>query len=113
MSGGWHTPLLGLGTVACFNHCIRHARGHWVHILHGDDTVRPGFYKQLRTGVEAHPEAGAALTRGDLYRRARQLDRILEMEARDAGMLQEDFVSRQLVDQKNPVRRNRCASIGL
>jgi hypothetical protein len=35
------------------------------------------------------------------------------MEARDAGMLQEDFVSRQLVDQKNPVRRNRCASIGL
>jgi Glycosyl transferase family 2 len=46
-----------------WNACIRRARGAWVHILHQDDLVRPGFYASLREGMEAAPAVGAALCR--------------------------------------------------
>ena len=40
------------------------ARGQWVHILHQDDMVRPGFYARLREGIGAAPAvAGAAFCR--------------------------------------------------
>jgi glycosyltransferase involved in cell wall biosynthesis len=32
-----------LGAAGNFNQCIAHTRGRWIHILHGDDAVRPGF----------------------------------------------------------------------
>lgn len=49
-----------LGHPHIFNRCIELARGQWVHILHDDDWVEPGFYSALRTGIEAEPSAGAA-----------------------------------------------------
>jgi GT2 family glycosyltransferase len=49
-----------------FNHCIERSRGHWVHILHGDDMVGPDFYETYATTIRAHPQAqvviGQALT---------------------------------------------------
>jgi len=38
------------GAVATFNQCIRHATGRYVHILHADDFVRPGFYERSQHG---------------------------------------------------------------
>lgn len=52
-----------VGPQANFTSCIRRARGQWVHILHGDDLVAPGFYRTLRTAAETHPEVGAAFCR--------------------------------------------------
>jgi glycosyltransferase involved in cell wall biosynthesis len=46
-----------------WNACIREARGHWVHILHQDDLVLPGFYARLRAGFETVPGVGAAFCR--------------------------------------------------
>ena len=43
-----------------WNTCIARARGHWVHILHQDDLVLPGFYDRLREGITAEPDLGAA-----------------------------------------------------
>jgi cellulose synthase/poly-beta-1,6-N-acetylglucosamine synthase-like glycosyltransferase len=51
------------GMADNWNTCIRHAAGQWVHILHQDDVVRPGFYARLRTGIESAPLAGAAFCR--------------------------------------------------
>lgn len=51
------------GVTANFNTCLQRSRGHWVHILHGDDTVLPGFYKRLQEGIELEPLVGVALTR--------------------------------------------------
>jgi glycosyltransferase involved in cell wall biosynthesis/Tfp pilus assembly protein PilF len=51
------TPL---GHPGIFNRCIELARGRWVHILHDDDWVEPGYYSALRAGIEAEPSAGAA-----------------------------------------------------
>jgi GT2 family glycosyltransferase len=43
-----------------FNLCIERARGEWVHILHDDDRVEPGFYAALRDGIARAPDVGAA-----------------------------------------------------
>lgn len=38
--------------------CIRRARGRWVHLLHDDDLVLPGFYTAYKSFIEQHPEVG-------------------------------------------------------
>ena len=52
-----------VGPQANFTTCIQRARGEWVHILHGDDLVAPGFYRTLQAAAHAHPEVGAAFCR--------------------------------------------------
>ncbi len=52
-----------LGLAGCWNTCIERARGDWVHILHQDDLVLPGFYRQLGDGIAASRAAGAAFCR--------------------------------------------------
>jgi hypothetical protein len=35
--------------AGCWNVCIERARGEWVHLLHQDDWVLPGFYARFET----------------------------------------------------------------
>jgi glycosyltransferase involved in cell wall biosynthesis len=51
------------GIANNFNTCIHRAKGEWVHILHGDDAVLPGFYSRLRESIEKERNLGAVLTR--------------------------------------------------
>jgi GT2 family glycosyltransferase len=39
-----------------FNVCLHRSCGHWVHVLHGDDMILPGFYCAYRALIDAHPE---------------------------------------------------------
>lgn len=39
--------------------CYRRARGRWVHLLHDDDLLLPGFYAEYRKFIEEHPEVAA------------------------------------------------------
>ena len=55
-----------VGHPQIFNECIDRARGDWVHIVHDDDWVRPGFYTALQEGIESAPDIGAAFTRHEL-----------------------------------------------
>ena len=55
-----HCAARNLGHPHVFNLCLERARGEWVHILHDDDRVEPGFYAALREGIGAAPEVGAA-----------------------------------------------------
>jgi glycosyltransferase involved in cell wall biosynthesis len=50
------------GSLRNFETCINRARGQYVHILHGDDLIKPGFYKEIKSLFEKHPDAGAAFT---------------------------------------------------
>ena len=52
-----------VGIARNWNFGVRLARGHWVHLLHQDDSVRPGFYAKLGEGIAAFPQAGAAFCR--------------------------------------------------
>ena len=60
---GWLRQERHVGMGQNWNACLRHARGHWVHILHQDDLVLPGFYERLRAGIDAAPSVGAAFCR--------------------------------------------------
>lgn len=51
------------GQIGNWNTCINRARGHWIHILHDDDLVLPGFYKRLQLGMENESSVGAAFCR--------------------------------------------------
>ena len=42
-----------LGAARNFDECVRLARGEWVHILHADDLVMPGFYDAYRAVIDA------------------------------------------------------------
>jgi glycosyltransferase involved in cell wall biosynthesis len=55
-------PVHG-GLAANWNSCIDRADGVWIHILHQDDVVRPGFYERLRSGIGTMPSVGAAFCR--------------------------------------------------
>jgi glycosyltransferase involved in cell wall biosynthesis len=50
------------GSLRNFETCINRAKGHYVHLLHGDDKVLPGFYNQIETLFDKFPAAGAAFT---------------------------------------------------
>jgi glycosyltransferase involved in cell wall biosynthesis len=52
-----------VGHVANFNTCLERSRGRYVHLLHGDDMVRPGFYDAMELAYRDHPEIGAAFSR--------------------------------------------------
>ena len=43
-----------VGAQANFTTCIQRATGYWVHILHGDDMIIPGFYQAYRQIIETY-----------------------------------------------------------
>lgn len=58
----YRRPYRG-GLGQCWNTCIERAKGRWIHILHQDDIVMPGFYRKLRAGIDQNPGLGAAFCR--------------------------------------------------
>jgi hypothetical protein len=70
-----------------WNSCIERARGEWVHILHSDDFVLPGFYSRLEASLKNRSDVGAAFTR---WTTVDETGRILEPAApqlKTAGIL--------------------------
>jgi GT2 family glycosyltransferase len=96
----FHRQPENVGIVGNFNTCIARARGRWVHILHADDTVRPGFYSQARAGIERHTEAGAAMCRTIFMDGEGQWTGFAELEARVPGILDAGFAAREFVEQR-------------
>ncbi|RMG32518.1 MAG: glycosyltransferase [Methanobacteriota archaeon] len=52
-----------VGAIANFNTCIQRSIGYIVHILHGDDLVKPGFYQKLGPPLLENEHIGAAFCR--------------------------------------------------
>jgi glycosyltransferase involved in cell wall biosynthesis len=96
----FHRQPRNLGIVDNFNDCIRRARGEWVHILHGDDLLRPGFYARARQAIAAHPEIGAWACRVIYMDEDGHWTGLTELEARMPQILHDDFVRTLLVDQR-------------
>jgi hypothetical protein len=59
---GFHRQSRNLGVPENLTACIRLSRGEIVHILHGDDRVKPGFYDAMSQAMEA-ADVGAAFCR--------------------------------------------------
>lgn len=54
-----------VGSLRNFETCINRATGHYIHLLHGDDRVKPGFYAAIESLFNDYPDAGAAFTNWD------------------------------------------------
>ena len=52
-----------LGAIGTFNRCLELATGEFVHLLHGDDAVLPGFYAAMERSLAPSGEAVAAVCR--------------------------------------------------
>ena len=49
---------VNIGGIRNINACFAQSRGRWVHVLHDDDLVLPGFYHAFEKLIEQHPDAG-------------------------------------------------------
>lgn len=52
-----------LGLAGCWNLCIVRSKGQWIHLLHQDDYVLPGFYERLARAAASHPEVSLLAAR--------------------------------------------------
>jgi glycosyltransferase involved in cell wall biosynthesis len=52
-----------VGKVKNYETGLQASSGYFIHQLHGDDMVLPGFYKMMTELLQDHPEAGAAFCR--------------------------------------------------
>jgi hypothetical protein len=96
------TPL---SMSANWNSCIDRARGEWVHILHADDFVLPGFYSRLRESLSGRKDVAAAFTRWMTVDEADHIMSHAPAERETAGVLPdslERIASAQII---------QCASI--
>lgn len=59
---GYFRKEQNMGSLRNFETCINRARGHLVHILHGDDFLKDGFYREIEKLYKNFPEIGAAFT---------------------------------------------------
>lgn len=52
-----------VGYIRNFETCLQRSRGHLIHLLHGDDSVREGFYHTLQQPLQQYPDIGAVFCR--------------------------------------------------
>lgn len=50
------------GSLRNFETCINRAKGFYIHILHGDDFVKTGFYQEIEDLFNRFPTVGSAMT---------------------------------------------------
>jgi glycosyltransferase involved in cell wall biosynthesis len=88
-----------VGHVANFNTCLERSRGHLVHLLHGDDCVRDGFYAAMERLLEAEGSAGAAFCRYIAIDEAGDWSSIAPLEQRSRGLIG-DWLEKIAVGQR-------------
>ena len=59
---GYYRQERNVGSLRNFETCLNRSTGEWVHLLHGDDLVKPGFYNEIESMFGQFPDAGAAFT---------------------------------------------------
>ena len=93
----FHAEPQNRGLAGIWNRCIERARGHWVHILHQDDIVLPGFSDNLRKGAE-QSDVGAIFCRYAVANSKGHWMGISELHRESAGLL-DDWHARITVQQ--------------
>src|SRR5664279_2604129 len=59
---GFYRQPRNVGSLRNFETCLNRATGQYIHLLHGDDQVKPGFYSEIEKLFTLFPQAGAAFT---------------------------------------------------
>lgn len=105
-----------VGHIRNFTTCIERARGHYVHLLHGDDFVHNGFYDALRAGFESDPAVGGACSRWRLVDEAGAQVSVVEPRQPRPGLVSDALEwlasEQQLVTPSIAVRRSAYERLG-
>ena len=97
-----HRHPVNVGISANFTACVRRSVGEWVHVLHGDDLVVPGFYEHARSVIDANEGVGAVIVGCDVIDHAGNVIESLEPLRTEPGILGDAFVRNLFLH--NPVR---------
>jgi glycosyltransferase involved in cell wall biosynthesis len=76
-----------VGLTKNFQTCLERSRGKLIHLLHGDDCVRDGFYRKIQRPFEENPEIGAAFCRYIYTDEQGHWQRISPLEQPESGVL--------------------------
>jgi len=85
---GFYGQPSNVGITRNFATCLDRSRGQLVHLLHGDDCVREGFYAKLQRLFERHAEIGAAFCRHVFIDAQGRELAVSTPEQSDSGVLQ-------------------------
>ena len=96
---GFFRQPTNVGHVRNFNTCLQRSRGRLIHILHGDDCVRPGFYRAMQRVFEEHPEIGNAFCRQVIIDEAGRWKNISGLLQPESG-LAENWLERIAIGQR-------------
>lgn len=105
-----------VGKAKNYESGISATRGYWIHQLHGDDLVGPGFYRSMRHCCVANPEAGAVFCESQYIDAEGRVTGTTGKEQAYSGLL-EQWLDRLVVQQRiqTPsivVRREVYESLG-
>jgi glycosyltransferase involved in cell wall biosynthesis len=76
-----------VGSLRNFEACINRATGKYIHLLHSDDLVHPGFYKKLGGLFTQYPAAAAAFCHYQYIDENGTVVLIPDKEANEEGIL--------------------------
>ncbi len=51
-----------VGSLRNFEECLNRSKGHYIHLLHGDDFVKKGFYEEIEFFFKNFPTIGSAIS---------------------------------------------------
>lgn len=84
---GFYRQPENVGYIRNFETCLQRSRGQLIHLLHGDDCVRDGFYRKLQRVFEQHPEIGATFCRHIIMDEHGHWQRFSPLEQTESGVL--------------------------
>lgn len=88
------------GAGHTFNTCLHRSRGQWVHILHGDDIVLPGFYEAYGALIRANPQVRSVVGQVIMIDKDDRWDDVWGPRPPRLGTnIIPDFAEREAIDQ--------------
>jgi glycosyltransferase involved in cell wall biosynthesis len=88
-----------VGIIKNLDTCLKRSRGKLIHLLHGDDYVRDGFYQKMQEVFEASSEIGAAFCRQIFMDEHGHWQSISTLEQAENGILK-NWLERIAVEQR-------------
>lgn len=96
---GFYQQEKNVGHTKNFQTCLERSQGRLIHLLHGDDGVRNGFYRKMQKAFDQHPEIGAAFCRQIWMDEFSHWQHITELEETESGILS-NWLERIAVKQR-------------
>lgn len=105
-----------VGLSRNWNTCIERAQGEVIHILHQDDYVLPGFYKELGAALLQNANLGAAICRCEIFSQTTNESNPNELLQTEPGLLdnwlERITIRNRLMTPAIVVRRSTYEAIG-